>query len=962
MHRSRIVTLLTGLATLLTSFVVVASPASAREPARFEQPCSLERSPERSTVQSFDEGIRGDEPCPRLSVEPIEPAEPAEPAGQPPSSNPDEAPPVPVTPDLPEPGPTETIPPPTPPDGLVVEPDGVPFPPAVTGPCAGLQVAPLLVLVDPDGNTFDVTLSDICFAVSNPVAGATRYDVTAHLVGPGLDVVVAGQATFDGTGIASFDLRGAGSYDAANIGVQGVIRIHGATGRADIEVSGALRSSGALITGDVTGSLLKTDVDRYVLDLTGAITYRKGTLTVTGSVTTHLDGTTPLPFGLPTDVDPATLIGNLRVKGRASFGSISGGVDVFLSRPTGTDPVFANLTLTGIELVKGIGLARLDLGNTDSLPATFAIDAELTVPKILSKEKNLRGVGTGSLQDGSFDLAIEGGRQSSPWLGLFFVRNTDASVRLVGTPAGVRLSVEVTMGVGIPVLGTGGGGAAALNASLNRQTGAISASLDISAAGCVLFCVLASVDGRVHLGITGNLSQGTLDVVGGGSARGSVLFGAVASGNGSARVDAHLDFSGPRLVMSGTAAYALKASSWFGLSKLADDWMDLRLDGDRITIVDGQWRHKREKVTGLRGEVYPVKRMCGNRYTRHRIDFNGWDYKGKWGDCAPGGGVALGTVSGRLLTDTDGNGSQSPADEPVADQDLVIKNSSGSTVGVGYTDDDGYFSVRATPGSGLRLHLDPMPADRYQGYRWPGAITVPNSTMSVGTIGLGIVKFGSVTGTAFHDRDEDGVHDANEPVQAGMRVVVTRDGATADSRTVTTDDTGRWAMGGLDQRFTYQARYWAPSGYWVWDDPFALDEDLDVFSVRGPTPREVRDIALVNTRTPIPGTVIRGQVYKPACNDPYGYGYGSYGYGSYSGNCDPYGSSSYGPGGPVVEAEVRLDDGHVARTDYSGGFTMEGVSPGTHSYWVMAKDGSGYASGTVQVSGTTTWLTITLEN
>lgn len=946
MRRARIVTLLTGMATLLTSFVVVASPASAREPDRFEQPCLLELT----DVGSFDEGTTGGDPCVDSPVPGFDPGDPV------PVPDPGGPPAEPDLPELPDPAPTDGLPPS---GGSGVEPDGIPFPPVDPGPCAGLQLAPLLVLIDPSGNTFDVTLSDICFAVSNPVPGAIQYDVTAHLVGPGLDVVVAGQATIDATGIASFDLRGAGSYEAANMGVQGVIRIHGATGGAHIEVSGALRSNGAIITGDVAGALLKTDVDRYVLDLTGNITYQKGSLTVTGSVTTHLDGTTPLPFGLPTDVDPASLIGNLRVTGRASFGSISGNVDIFLSRPTGADPVFANLTITGVELVESISLARLDLGNSASLPATFTVDAELTVPKILSKEKTLRGVGTINLQDGSFDLAIQGGRQSSPWLGLFFVLNSNTSVHLVGTPAGVKLSAAVTLGVGVPVLGTGGGGSAYLNASLNRQTGAIYASLDINASGCVVFCVLASVDGQVHLGITGNLAQGTLDIVGGGSARGSVLLGAAASGNGSARVDAHLDFSGPRLVMSGTAAYSLKVSTWLGMTRNVDDWMELRLDGDRITILNGQWRHKREKVINLRGEVYPVKRMCGDRYTKHWIDLNGWDYQGLWGDCAPGGGVALGTVSGRLLTDTDGDGQASAADQPVADQDMLVKTAGGSTVGVGYTDSDGYFSVRTTPGNNLRLHLDPMPSDRYQGYAWPGSLNVPNSTIDVGTIGLSVVSFGSATGTAFHDQNEDGIHDAGEPVMAGMQVVVTPYGTTAGARTVTTDETGRWAMGGLDRRFIYEARYQGPSGFWVWDDPFALDEDLDYFGVGGPTPSEVRDIPLVNTETPLPGTVIQGQVYEPADCDDYGnYGYGNNGYGY----CDYYGSSYYGSGGPAVNAEIMLDDGHVARTDGSGSFTMRGVPAGTHTYWVTTEDGNDYASGTVVVSGTTTWLTINLEN
>lgn len=823
------------------------------------------------------------------------------------------------------------------------------LPPDVPLPCTGLTLTPLLVVVDPTGATFDVTLSDVCFATTTPEPGTTRHQVTARLVGPRIDVAVAGEVTFDGTGLVDLDLRGWGTYEADNFGVEGVIRLHGVTGAATIEVSGALRSAGAVITGDVVGTLHKTAPDGYSLDLAGRITYQRGALEVTGDVVTYLEGRTPAPNDLPTDVDPATLWGNLRLRGTARLGGTSGNVDVVMSRAAGSDPVFLQLVITQAQLVKGVTLDRLALGNSAAMPAVLTIDAQLTVPKILFEQMVLQGVGTIDTTTGAFDLALHDDHASTPWLGLFWRWGQSADIRLVGTASEVRLRGQFTIGAISPALGSAAGGVGTLEAVLDRNTGAISGSIDVVAAGCVIFCVLASVNGAVHIDVSGNLADGWVDVSGGGSANGSVLFGAVASGSGSARVDAHLDFSGPRLVMSGTAQYAVSVSTWLGMTRNVDDWMDLRLDNDRITIVDGQWRRKREKVVDLRGEVFPVMRQCGNRYTKHWIDLDGWDYEGRWGDCDGNGGVAVGTVSGRLLTDADRDGTASAGDTPVADQDLVIRNGGGTVVGVGYTDADGSYSVRVTPGSGLRLELDPMPSDRYQGYHWPSGLSVASGGHAdAGTSGLSIISFGAASGTAFHDVDDDGEHDADEPVFPSLTVTVTRTGSDPGTpRQVVTDDTGRWAVGGLDQRYSYEARYSAPAGYWVRDDPFRLDEDVTWFGVYGTAPSEVGEVAVVNSHVVPAGSVVSGYVQAaPQTCDPYGSG-GGYGY-PYP--CDPYGGGGYPYqtiDGSVEGAIVRLDTGHVVRTDWSGSFRFEGVAPGTHSYWV--EHDSGYAYGTVEV-------------
>ena len=967
MLRRSVLAVLCGLALVVGS-LALATPAQARAPLPSEAVLDDGGAGEPMELPVTDEIAPG--PAGPIEPTPVDPA-PADPPLEPAPTDPTPVDPAPL-----DPAPAQD----PAPDPAVLESLGE-LPPDVPLPCAGLNLTPLLVLVDPTGSAFDVTLSDVCLVTNQPAPGTTRYEATARLIGPNLDLAVAGEVTLDGgTGIIAVDVRGWGSYEAANIGVDGVVRLHGQTGAATIEVTGGLRSGGAVITGDVTGTLHKLAADTYGLDLTGRITYRTGALEVTGDVTTYLEGRTPAPNDLPTEVDPASVWGNLRVRGTARLGTITGDVDVVLSRASGSDPVFAQLAVTDAQLVKGVTVDRLALGNSAAMPAVLAVDAQLTVPKILFKPMTLRGVGSIDTTQGTFDLSLQDSHASTPWLGLFWRWGQSAEVRLVGTTGEVRLTGQFSIGAVSPALGSAAGGSGTLNAVLDRQTGAISGAIDVDAAGCVIFCVLASVNGAVHIDVSGNLAEGWVNVSGGGQAHGSVLFGAVASGSGSARVDARLDFSGPRPVMTGTAQYAVSVSTWLGMTRNVDDWMDLRLDNDRITVVDGQWRRKREKVVNLRGEVYPVKRTCGDRYTKHWIDLDGWDYEGKWGDCDGNGGVAVGTISGRLVDDVDRDWTASAADTPIADQDLVVKNGAGTVVGVGYTDADGNYSVRVTPGSGLRLELDPMPADRYQGFAWPSGVSVGSgSTTDAGTSGLMAITFGAATGTAFHDVDDDGEHDADEPALAGLTVTVTRSGSDPGTpRVATTDETGRWTLGGLDQRWSYQARYAAPSGYWVRDDPFRLDEDQAWLGVHGTAPVDAGAVAVVNSHTVPAGSAVTGQLQAPMTCDPYGngsgygygygYGYPQYGYPSYGvGSCDPYGYGygsygygSYGYGtGSVEGAVVRLDSGHVVRADWSGSFRFEGIAPGTHSYWVETD--AGYASGTFEVvAGQDTYLPIQL--
>jgi hypothetical protein len=326
-------------------------------------------------------------------------------------------------------------------------------------------------------------------------------------------------------------------------------------------------------------------------------------------------------------------------------------------------------------------------------------------------------------------------------------------------------------------------------------------------------------------------------------------------------------------------------------------------------------------------------------------------------------------VEGTLLVDVDRSGHLSPGDTPLAGERLLVKRSDGAVVGMGRTADDGSFSIRATGGSGLRLEPEVMPAGHATSSGWPSSFSVSSggTTSLSGTL-LRVLSFGTATGTAFHDLDDDGIQDPGEPPVAGATVTVTPSWGGGAARSTSTDSEGRWTIGGLDDRYSYEARYLGGSGFWVRDDPYAIDEDRTWFSVTaGSTAREVGAVAMVNTEGTLPGGRIEGYVSYPSnCN---GSGYGGYQPPSYgldpygSGACDPYNPGyvgyptypTYGTGDD--EVIISLSTGHISRTEaWSNRFTMRAVPVGTHQYWIHSSNG--YAQGTVTVNhdGETVWL------
>jgi hypothetical protein len=507
--------------------------------------------------------------------------------------------PGPVDPGPIDPGPVDPTPDPDPPTPS-------PDPPPVV-PCTPPQVSIEHLFFPPgsQNDVLDLELTEICAAnLVRGADGSITADLTARLIGPNLDVLVTGPATYGGASIIELDLRGNGTYVAANATVQGAIRLQVVLGQIDLTVSGALVTGTTLLTADVVGRVTRPSNGAYALDLRGDVTYQKGNLRVSGTITdTFLTGVTPGPHDLPTEIDPSSIWGHMRVKGTATWGKVSGSFDALLKRESSTAPYAIDLVLRDVTVAKGITLDRLNFGNTANGPDDITVDGQLTVPKLLVKDMVLQVSGSANITSGTFELNLRHHDASAPWFGLFWHWSQTAEARLIGSPSALTIRARVSLGAAVPIAASYAGGDGTLVATIDHATGDISGAVDLVGSACVILCALAQAGGAVHIDLWGNLPDGRLEVAGRGAAGGQALFG-FAYGSGYARVDATLDFTGPDLRFTGTAFYAVEASTFWGLTRNVDDWMDLRFDTDRVTVVDGQWRRKREKVVNMRGEVY----------------------------------------------------------------------------------------------------------------------------------------------------------------------------------------------------------------------------------------------------------------------------------------------------------------------------------------------------------------------
>ncbi len=152
---------------------------------------------------------------------------------------------------------------------------------------------------------------------------------------------------------------------------------------------------------------------------------------------------------------------------------------------------------------------------------------------------------------------------------------------------------------------------------------------------------------------------------------------------------------------------------------------------------------------------------------------------------------SMGTASGVLFLDTNGNG-VADSGEGIANVSVVVTDSSGTAIVVS-TDADGNWSTPVRAGDvEVRIDtVDPdMPASVAQSVgENPSTLTVPVSGSAETSDGF-IYQMGTATGVVFLDANANGVADAGEGI-ANIDVVVTDSSGTPI--TVVTDGNGHWS-------------------------------------------------------------------------------------------------------------------------------------------------------------------------
>ena len=152
----------------------------------------------------------------------------------------------------------------------------------------------------------------------------------------------------------------------------------------------------------------------------------------------------------------------------------------------------------------------------------------------------------------------------------------------------------------------------------------------------------------------------------------------------------------------------------------------------------------------------------------------------------------LGTVTGHLYTDVNGNGTQNPGEPALADVDVLITDSLGGTRTV-TTNSNGDWSANIPPGAGSANinEADPQyPAGSTltQGSDPTNFTAAAGTTVNGGTDGFYYPT--SVSGQVYLDRNGNGIKDTGEAGLPNIDIVITTSIGT--NLTVTTDNNGLW--------------------------------------------------------------------------------------------------------------------------------------------------------------------------
>ncbi|HPL75025.1 MAG TPA: SdrD B-like domain-containing protein, partial [Candidatus Sumerlaeota bacterium] len=155
-----------------------------------------------------------------------------------------------------------------------------------------------------------------------------------------------------------------------------------------------------------------------------------------------------------------------------------------------------------------------------------------------------------------------------------------------------------------------------------------------------------------------------------------------------------------------------------------------------------------------------------------------------------GVGPEMGTISGHIFNDINGNGVQDAGEPDLSGVDVVITDSLGGTQTV-TTDVNGNYTATVPAGS-TTANIDEttVPAGSVlTAGSDPQTVIVPGGS-NAATDPVGYQQQGTISGHIFNDINGNGVQDAGEPDLAGVDVVITD--SLGGTQTVTTDVNGNY--------------------------------------------------------------------------------------------------------------------------------------------------------------------------
>jgi CshA-type fibril repeat protein len=161
--------------------------------------------------------------------------------------------------------------------------------------------------------------------------------------------------------------------------------------------------------------------------------------------------------------------------------------------------------------------------------------------------------------------------------------------------------------------------------------------------------------------------------------------------------------------------------------------------------------------------------------------------QGSSSNATPVGYQPVGTLTGHVFSDTNGNGVQDPGEANSAGVSVVITPVNGAPITV-TTDKDGNYSTPVPAGDSSIKVTDPSNTTLTTNNN-PQTVSVPQGETAKSTP-VGYQPLGTVTGHVFTDTNGNGVQDPTEPNSAGVPVVITP--ATGAPITVITDKDGNY--------------------------------------------------------------------------------------------------------------------------------------------------------------------------